>query len=372
MAEGPIRAPNGAVAVAASAGGVEALSTFARSLPADFPGVVLIVLHLPEAGPSVLPHILARTSALRVAQATTCTRLEAGTMLVAPPGQHLRVAGQHAVLDRGPRENGHRPSADALFRSVAEAFGPRAAGVVLSGTMDDGAAGLRQIAERGGFTVVQTPTEAAFPGMPAAAIAEARPDKVCPAEAIGPALATWIAGLGPPSTADLTHDEPGTAATADPLDGLDTADPLDGEERRPGDDAELSAFTCPECGGTLRVERSHGAERFRCRVGHAFSASGLLAGKQDALEAALWAAIVALEERVDLSRRLVRRLAGTRPSRLARYREDIERATGRIELLRAVVDDLAREPFVDDGQAELAGRPDDTEDAKRDDDGPTV
>ena len=371
MAEGPIRAPHGVAAVAASAGGVGALSTFARSLPAAFPGVVLVVLHLPEAGPSVLPHIIARTSALRVAQATTCTRLEAGTMLVAPPGQHLRVTGQRAVLDRGPRENGHRPSADALFRSVAEACGPRAAGVVLSGTMDDGAAGLRQIAERGDFTVIQSPSGAAFPGMPSAAIAGSRPDKACPAAEIGSALAAWIAGLEPPSAADLMHDEHDTVNTVNTVNTADPLDTLDGEERRQVDDAELSAFTCPECGGTLRVERAHGTERFRCRVGHAFSASGLLAGKQDALEAALWAAIVALEERVDLPHRLVRRLGGARPSRLARYREDIERATARIELLRGVVDDLARQPL-DDGQAELAGGPDDAEDAESNGDGLTV
>jgi two-component system chemotaxis response regulator CheB len=120
------------------------------------------------------------------------------------------------------------------------------------------------------------------------------------------------------------------------------------------------------------VERARGTERFRCRVGHAFSANGLLAGKQDALEAALWAAIVALEERVDLSRRLVRRFRGAPPSRLARYREDIERATARIELLRDLVDDLARQPLADDGQAELAGGPDDTEDAISNGDGLTV
>jgi hypothetical protein len=192
MAEGPNHAPAGVVAVAASAGGVEALSVFARSLPADFPGAVLVVLHLPESGPSVLPSILGRSSALRVVSAATENQLEAGLVMVAPPGQHLRVHDQHVVLDRGPKEKGHRPSADALFRSVAETYGPRAAGVVLSGTMDDGAVGLRMIGECGGFTIAQDPSEAAFPGMPSAAIAEATPEGVCRAGAIGRELATWI------------------------------------------------------------------------------------------------------------------------------------------------------------------------------------
>lgn len=193
MAEGPNHAPAGVVAVAASAGGVEALSVFARSLPADFPGAVLIVLHLPESGPSVLPSILGRSCALRVVAAATDNYLEAGVVMVAPPGQHLRVHDQYVVLDRGPKEHGHRPSADALFRSVAETYGPRGAGVVLSGTMDDGAVGLRMIGECGGFTIAQDPSEAAFPGMPSAAIAEATPDRVCRAGAIGRELATWIA-----------------------------------------------------------------------------------------------------------------------------------------------------------------------------------
>lgn len=323
MAEGPIRAPDAAVAVAASAGGVEALRAFVGSLPGDFAGVFLVVLHIPEAGPSVLPHILARSSALRVAQATNCTLLEAGLVLVAPPGQHLRVADSHVVLDHGPRENGHRPSADVLFRSVSKAFGTRAAGVVLSGTMDDGAAGLRMIAERGGFAMVQTPGDAAFPGMPAAAIAEVQAARVRPAAAMGSELAAWAARM-----AARTKEREAQQVDAD--------------------DAEISVFTCPECGGTLWAERPYGSERFRCRVGHSFSAHGLLAGKDDALEAALWAAIVALEERADVSRRLLGRLEGARPARLRRYEADIEQATQRIRLLRGVIDELARHPFSDD------------------------
>lgn len=210
MAERPIRAPQAAVAVAvaASAGGVEALTSFVRSLPSDFPGVVLIVLHIPEAGPSVLPSILARNCALRVQQAGAETPLQAGLVVVAPPGRHLRVDDQHAALDRGPKENGHRPSADALFRSVAETFGPRAAGVVLSGTMDDGAAGLRMIGERGGLTMVQTPADAAFPGMPSAAIAEAEPDRICPAASMGPELGAWVARLETDAPTRVPADGP--------------------------------------------------------------------------------------------------------------------------------------------------------------------
>lgn len=335
------RAPRVAVAVAASAGGVEALKAFVGSLPATFPGIVLVVLHLPETGPSVLPSILGRVSALRVVAGHQATLLEEGLVVVAPPGRHLRVEDGVANVDRGPREHGHRPSADALFRSVAEAFGPRAAGVVLSGTMDDGSLGLRAIGEHGGLTVVQDPSEALFPGMPRAAIAEARPRLVCGVDAMGEEIARWADSLGPVEVGDLPRPTPA----------------VNGERGRghtseqPPEPAELTAFTCPECGGTLWVHRqSVGADRFECRVGHGFSARTLLAGKQDALEAALWAAVVALEERAGLSRRVLRRLEGSgRPSHLRRYRDEIDQDTHRIELLRQMIDAIGyRGPLVDD------------------------
>lgn len=184
--------PKAAVAVAASAGGVEALTAFVRRLPPDFPGVVLVVLHLPDTGPSVLPSILARVCALTVVRPEEREALRAGLVVVAPPGQHLRVRAGFAALDRGPRENGHRPSADALMRSVAETFGRRAAGVVLSGTMDDGAAGLQAICVAGGLALVQDPNEAGFPGMPRAAIAQVHQSTVRRVDDMVPELVVWI------------------------------------------------------------------------------------------------------------------------------------------------------------------------------------
>lgn len=322
----PERGPVAVVAVAASAGGVEALTRLARSLPADFPGVVLVVLHIPESGPSVLPEILRRAGPLPAAQAEDGMPLTRGQVLVAPPGKHLRVKDGVVVLDRGPRENWHRPSADALLRTTARTWGRRAAGVVLSGTLDDGAAGLRAIGLAGGLTVVQDPKEAAFPGMPLAAITEADPDTVCPVDAIGPRLVAWIAGL--PARAD----PPGIAVTSNQKTP---------SKQGASDVDELVAFTCPECGGNLFLDDGDGVERYRCRVGHAFSSRGLLVGKQDAIEAALWAAVVALEERADLSRRLLKRVqeAG-RTGQVRRYRDDIDRARRHIDLLRGTIADL--------------------------------
>lgn len=276
----------GVVGLVASAGGVEALRAFVAQLPADLDAAVLVVLHTLPTGPSLLPSILERAGPLPARHAVDGERITPGVVLVAPPDHHLLVEGDQVRLEVGPRVSGHRPSADLLLRTLAESWSTRAAGVVLSGTMDDGARGLRAIRRAGGLALVQDPHEATFPGMPTAAIEEARPVMVAPISALVEAVKSWLEHAGDP------RPEHGPVEPLDP----------DGGE---GDPA--TAFTCPDCGGTLFLDDDPGAERFRCRVGHSFSAEGLLAAKQDALEATLWAGVVALRERADLYARLAQR-----------------------------------------------------------------
>ena len=318
-------APRAVVAVAASAGGVEALTEFVSVLPADFPATLLVVLHIPPAGPSVLPNILARASKLPARHPDDGEALAEGVILVAPPDRHMLVEDSCVGVRAGPRQNGHRPAADVLMRSVAEVFGDRCAGVVLSGTMDDGAAGLRAIRAVGGLAVVQDPERAAFPGMPLAAIHEGEPHFVGPAAALAERVLQWLDEL-PASRATLN-----LAPAEDPVEELGGDDEM----------ADLTPLTCPECGGTLWHRHDYGAERYRCRVGHTFSADGLMLGKQAALESALWAAIVALEERAEVSRRIARRLefAG-RSARLARYQADSAHAEQRAGMLRDLIREL--------------------------------
>jgi len=166
------------VVVGASAGGVEALSILARHLPAGFGVPVLVVLHVSPTGISVLPDILDRSGRLRARHAEDGARLEPGCIYVAPPNHHLLVADGKASLTTGPAENGHRPAIDPLFRAAAAAYGARAAGVVLSGALADGTAGLLAIKRAGGATLVQDPREALYPSMPSSAIAHVQPDYV--------------------------------------------------------------------------------------------------------------------------------------------------------------------------------------------------
>jgi two-component system chemotaxis response regulator CheB len=176
------------VVVGASAGGVEALIQLVEGLPADLPAPVLVVLHV-AAGPSHLPAILCRAGKLPVSHATDGETLAGGKIYVAPPDRHIEVRQDRVKLNGGPRQNRVRPSADVLFRSAAEVYSTRAIGVILTGLLDDGAAGLAAIKRAGGLAVVQDPRDAQNASMPEAAIAATEVDHVVPVAQIGPLAA---------------------------------------------------------------------------------------------------------------------------------------------------------------------------------------
>lgn len=333
------RPPVRVIAMGASAGGVEALSTAVSKFPADTPAAVVVVLHVPAGGYSVLPAILSRAGPLPARHAKDGDPLREGEILVAPPDYQMTVGGDAVVLERGPRENGFRPSIDVLFRSVAQQLGPSGAGVVLSGILDDGAAGLAAIKQSGGFTVVQEPGDATFPDMPAAAIKETDPQAICPAAEVAECLRPWLEGM----LRQLPCPDPEATVSA----------------TQPEDDVEaaLTEFTCPECGGTLWHRGELGTSTYRCRVGHGFSSRTLLVGKQEALEAALWAATVALQERKDLLGRIRRRLAMTgRTRNLERYDIEIDEAERRTRLVRDVLDQLLSAINLPDDEEEADAR----------------
>ena len=283
------------VAVGASAGGVEALRALVAGLPTDYPGAVLVVLHLPRDAPSALPAILSRSGALPAATAVDGESLRHGRIYVAPNDHHLLVLDGRIRLTRGPAENGHRPAIDPLFRSVARALGPRAIGVVLSGSRDDGAAGLASIVGRGGTAMVQDPADALYPWMPRAALARVPTDHVAPAAKLGSMIAQLTAmdmpESSPPADEDALLDAEVAMSELGPLTTDELAMPAAG-------------YGCPACGGSLFQIVADPLPRYRCRVGHAWSPESLLDEQAVALEGALWMALRALEEKSALSRRM--------------------------------------------------------------------
>jgi two-component system chemotaxis response regulator CheB len=315
------------VAVGASAGGVEALRALVAGLPAGYPGVVLVVLHVPRNAPSALPAILDRNGPLPAATALDGEPLRPGRIYVAPNDHHLIVLDGHIRLSRGPAENGHRPAVDPLFRSVARAFGRRAIGVVLSGARDDGAAGLTAVAAHGGIAMVQDPDDALYPWMPRAALDAVPTEHVAPAAKLG-ALIAEITAMDLPEVAPVVGD-----------------DLLDAEVRM-SDLASLTSdelpvppagYGCPSCGGALFQYADEPLPRFRCRIGHAWSAETLLDEQAIALEGALWMALRALEEKSALSRRM----AGSGNARYAdRFREMAADTAAAGETIRRLIDRL--------------------------------
>jgi two-component system chemotaxis response regulator CheB len=327
------------IVVGASAGGVEALRTLAAGLPADLPASVLIVLHVPRSSPSALPAILRRVCPLPVRPAADGEPLRHGRIYVARVDHHLLVIDGYIRLSRGPAENGHRPAIDPLFRSAARAHGPRVIGVVLSGTRDDGAAGLAAIALQGGTTIVQDPEDAIFPFMPQAALDQVAADHVVSVAKIGPLLGE-ITRLSVP---ERTGPAPDLALAVEVA--MAELAPVTAEDM-PG---EPAGYGCPACGGSLFEVQSQPVPRYQCRVGHAWSPESLLEEQTSGLEGALWMALRALEEKASLSTRMAEATSARGHGHAsARYRSLAQEAEEAGALIRGLIDRIGA---VEDGQA---------------------
>jgi two-component system chemotaxis response regulator CheB len=277
------------VVVGGSAGGLEALLTLVASLPKDFPGSIFAVLHTAPDSPGLLADILGRAATLRTALVTRRMTIEPGVVYVAPPDYHIVLEPGVVRPTRGPKENRFRPALDPLFRSAAQVYGPAAVGVVLSGGLDDGTAGLWTIKQLGGTAIVQDPDDAMYPSMPQHALDGVRVDFSVPADELAPLLVRLAA---------TPADAHGAIEMGDNIDievNIAKADrALDAGVLRLG---SPSSFACPECHGVLLRVAEGGRVRFRCHTGHAYSSDSLLSAVEEAVDEALWNAIRALDER---------------------------------------------------------------------------
>jgi two-component system, chemotaxis family, protein-glutamate methylesterase/glutaminase len=282
------------VVIGGSAGALEGVREILRPFPPDVNAAFFVAIHTHPAARSALPEILERATQLRAGHFGDHYEIEHGRIYVAPPNRHLVVKRGYIRQTTGPRENGVRPAVDVLFRTAATAYGPRVIGVVMSGSLDDGAAGLAEIVNHGGCAVVLDPAESAFDGMPLSAIERTRVHYVLGVDEI-------------PATLMRLIDEE--------VEDLDVV----GEEGDPAEftmadtsktpDGEPSGLTCPECSGALWQLRTEAVAQpyYRCRTGHAYSEESLLAQRDGTIEDALWFALVALREKASLSSRMADR-----------------------------------------------------------------
>ena len=293
------------VAIGTSAGGVEALMHLARSLPGNLPASVLVTIHLPSHSRSSLDEVLSRAGQLKASFAAEGEAVKKGRIYLAPPGRHLLVHGERFALGAGPRENNTRPSIDPMLRSAALCCGSRTIGVILTGTLGDGASGLWAVKQAGGITVVQDPGEAQFSEMPRTALKRTEPDHIVKLPDLPKLLESLVRQPAGEPTAipDRIKREVEIARK-----GHSTMQEMDRIGRR-------SVLTCPDCDGVMWEIDEGNLIRYRCHQGHAYTAEVMAIAMDESLRRALGSSLRTLEERIALIRKLHNQ-ADERDSRL--------------------------------------------------------
>ncbi len=284
------------IVIGGSMGAFSVLKQVCADLPADLPAAVFIVIHVAKDSRDTFAHALNGVSVLPVTNAGDNERIEGGHIYVAPADSHLLITDDTMRLGNGPRENMFRPAIDALFRSAAISYGPRAIGVVLSGYLNDGASGIAAIKQCGGTTVVQNPADAKADDMPLSAIEATQIDYRGPTDELAAMLS------------QLAREAPGPAAPVPRELRLE----VDIALGRPCDTpimaqiADVRALSCPACGGVLSEIRNSRPVRYRCQVGHGYTAQVLDAQQEQPADEALRVALRIIEERLTLLHRMAR------------------------------------------------------------------
>ncbi|HYW16722.1 MAG TPA: chemotaxis protein CheB [Allosphingosinicella sp.] len=281
------------IAIGGSAGSGAVLKRIVGELPGDLEASFFVSNHIPTNSPGYLAEMLASASALPVSQAVDRQPIEPGHIYVAAPDRHLLLIDGTIRLGEGPRENMVRPSIDPMFRSAALSYGARAVGVVLTGMLNDGAAGLNAIKSVGGTAIVQHPLDAEADQMPLSALESTDVDHVASAADLGRVLA------------EVAASEAGAAVP--PSDSLALEVEIAAGKRLGSQIlrqiADPSAITCPDCSGVLSEMREHRPLRYRCQIGHAYTAE-ILASHIDEVDEAVRIAMRVMEERVTLVERM--------------------------------------------------------------------
>ncbi|MGB9178624.1 MAG: chemotaxis protein CheB [Pyrinomonadaceae bacterium] len=318
------------IVIGASAGGIEALRSIAAGLPKEFPASVFVVLHTSPQSPGILDTILSRAGALPASNALDRERIQPGRIYVAPPDRHLVLEPNRVRLTRGPKENRFRPAVDPLFRSAAQVYGPRVIGVILTGNLDDGTAGLWAIKQLGGTAIVQDPQDALAPSMPRSAMRQVKVNHCLPLAEIAPLLVRLTSS---PIEEEGAYEVPKEIDIEVRIAKEETA--LDVGVLKLG---EPSNYACPDCHGVLLQLNEEKRIRFRCHTGHAYSVDSLLAEITEGVEGSLWSAIRAIEESVLLLRHMAGHLTeGENGNTAERFLAQAQEAEHQADLVRKAV-----------------------------------
>jgi len=317
------------VVIGASAGGIDAFKKLVRGLPKGFPASVFIVWHTAPNIISLLAKILDRETTLPVIEPFDGERIAPGTIYVSRPDHHLLIEDGLVRVTKGPKENRFRPAVDPLFRSAALAHGTGVIGVVLTGGLDDGTAGLWTVKENGGVAVVQDPVDAEFPSMPINALRAVDVDYTLPAAEIGGLLAR-LAGEEIAEIPEVDVDE--KKKTTIEVKIAAGENPLELGVMELGDPSPIS---CPDCNGVLLKLKDGRHVRFRCHTGHAYSPDTLLAAITEHLEKALWNSVRIGDESLMLLGYTANELAAAGHNDIAGvYRQKAEEIQQRLEQVR--------------------------------------
>jgi two-component system chemotaxis response regulator CheB len=330
----PRSLPRDIVVIGASAGGIEALTTIVANLPHDLPAALFVVVHITADATSTLPRILSRAGPLPAMAAEDRKPITHGHIYVASPDRHLLLTPDEMRVVSGPRENRHRPAIDPLFRSAALSFGRRVVGIVLSGALNDGTSGLLAIKRAGGIAMVQDPATAVFAGMPKSALTYVSVDWSLPLPELADKLVELVTGAVQDLEGSVTMDEMDDEQKSELRVEAEIAGLNPQAVTQAPHYGKISSYTCPDCHGPLWEIQDGPLLRFRCRVGHAFTAESMFEGQADNVEEALWMALNILEE----SEQLYTRLASNERERQHRWTsEQFEQKLHTIKQRSAVI-----------------------------------
>jgi two-component system, chemotaxis family, protein-glutamate methylesterase/glutaminase len=320
------------VVIGASAGGFEAIKKLVSLLPSDLNAAIFIVWHMSAEVRGILPNVINRQKKILAANAIDGEPIVYNRIYVAPPDHHLLLEKGIVRITKGPKENRFRPAVDPLFRSAAQHYGSRVIGIVLSGALNDGSAGLWTIKNRGGTTVIQDPLEAEVPSMPQNALAAVDIDHCIRIEEMSLLLQKLV---------EQTANDFKQPAMEE-INKTNIENRIAAQEDVPEEEklslGKFTPYACPDCHGVLSAIRDGNIVRYRCHTGHAFSADSLLASISENIEDTLWSALRGLEESNILLNNLGDHFAHhNQPKLAALYFKKATEADSRAKLIRQVV-----------------------------------